>query len=152
EDPALALFARMRHKPMPPEVALRSLVTATGADAAFAVDEKTKKEWEKRERGMLGNLVALESRPDEEDPHAVRESIPRALALLNGPDVNDLCAARKGSTTARALDEKDLGARAGVLCLAAFGRHPTPEEGARWSAFLAGSKNPAGACQDLLWS
>jgi hypothetical protein len=102
---------------------------------------------------MRRRFEALLARHDEEDPHTVQESIPLALVLMNGPDVNDLCAPRRGSQVARALAESSLDARVERLALAAFARAPTDGERARWVSFLEKhAKSEGAACQDLFWS
>ena len=152
-DPALDVFARMRHKPLSPEQALAACETASRApEVAKAGGEGPEKQWEQQRAGILGRFVALMARNDEEDPHAVQESIPTALVLMNGPDVNFFCQARKGSTVELAAAEKDPAARVERLYVAAFSRRPTPGELAKARLYYEKQKDATKATEDLYWS
>ncbi|MEZ0231136.1 MAG: DUF1553 domain-containing protein, partial [Planctomycetota bacterium] len=140
EDPALELFARMRHKPLSSEQALGAFVSASQTDKGA-----------KELGGIRNELVRLMQRNDEEDPHAVQEGIPLALVLMNGPSVNFFTRARAGTTVAHAAKEADLRARIDELYAAAFSRGPTATELADAIAFFD-KKDATKATEDYFWS
>jgi hypothetical protein len=153
DDPALEVFARMRHKPLSPEQALRAFVAASRTDsAAKEQGDAAVKQWEKQEPNILGEFVRLMARHDEEDPHSVQEGIPQALVLMNGSSVSFFCQARPGTTVARAAKLTDLHARIDELYLSAFARSPSAGELKDALAFFEKAKDPNKATEDYFWS
>lgn len=153
EDPALELFARMRHKPLSPEQALQAFVTASRTEtAATEQGEAALKQWKGQEQGILGQFVGLMARHDEEDPHSVQEGIPQALVLMNGPSVAFFCQAREKTTVGLAAKIADPTARVESLYMAAFARSPTAGELKDALAFFETSKDVAKATEDYFWS
>jgi hypothetical protein len=158
EDPALELFARMRHKPLSPEQALRAFATASNVEAAAkAGGENAVKTWKQSEANVLNQFITLMARHDEEDPHSVQEGIPQALVLMNGPAVAYFCQSLPGMTAGIAAREKDATTRIGSLYMAAFARSPTPGELKGALTFFEKSaggqeKDPTKATEDYFWS
>lgn len=152
-DPALEVFARMRHKPLSPEQALAACETAARApEVAREGGEGPAKQWHAQRADIQRRFVSLMARNDEEDPHAVQESIPTALVLMNGPDMNFFAQARKGSTAELAAAEKETAARVERLYFAAFSRRPTSGELAKAKSYYETQKDATKATEDLFWS
>jgi hypothetical protein len=152
-DPALDVFARMRHKPLSPEQAVAAYAVASrAAESAKLAGDGGEKAWAQRRAQIQQRFIQLLARNDEEDPHAIQESIPQALVLMNGPDVGYFCEARKGSTVALAAAEKDVAARVERLYLAAFSRRPSSEELGAATAYFEKAKDATKATEDLFWS
>ncbi len=155
EDPALEVFARMRHKPLTPEQVLRAFVTASRArEVAELAGEQAAKNWKQQEQGFHQQFIQLLSHNDDDDPHSVQESIPQVLVLMNGPAVSFFCQARKGSTAELAAQDKDVDSRLDRLYLAAFSRRPSDLERVQAHTFFA-SKKPeqtTKATEDYFWT
>ncbi len=152
DDPALELFARMRHKPLTPEQALHAFVTASNQEeAAKAQGENALKAWKQQEAGIENQFVQLMARHDEEDPHSVQEGIPQALVLMNGPSVSFFCQSRPGTTVEKAAKEPDAKKRIDDLYMAAFSRAPSASELEQALAFFD-KKDVTRATEDYFWS
>jgi hypothetical protein len=153
EDPALELFARMRHKPLSPEQALAAFVTASRTEtAAKEQGDAATKRWKEQERNILGQFVGLMARHDEEDPHSVQEGIPQALVLMNGPSVAFFCQAREGTTVGRATKIDDPTTRIQSLYMAALSRSPTASELKDALEYFGKAKDVTRATEDYFWS
>ena len=148
DDPRL--FARMPVKGLSPEQLFDSLARATGYrepprdgrvfffGAPSARDE------------FLAKFATQDKRTE------VQTSILQALALMNGKFIDDATSVERSETLAAVADAPFLEAdgRVEALFLATLSRPPTPQEAARFGAYVrrAGSGGEKKALGDVFWA
>lgn len=144
------LFARMNVKGLSPEQLFDSLAQATGyreevpaaARFAFGVPADSP-------RGQFLNKFAGGARRTD-----AQTSILQALTLMNGAWLARQTDPAKGETLVAIADAPFLNdaSKIETLFLTAYARKPTADELKRFTAHLAGGKNPKAQLADILWS
>jgi hypothetical protein len=163
ERPDPSLFAAGAIKPLSVEQSFDSFFRATGSEREF--------NRQMAGRGMGANagmgrgglidprmaIYQLFRRVFDDDEQAESEeftgTIPRGLLMLNGPQINQMVAARNGSPLRTILDsERSDGERVRRVYLTALSREPSPAEKSNAIQHVHTSRTENEGYEDLLWA
>lgn len=131
------LWARYRMMPMGADELLESLIAATRIDDLLRKD-RDEGELDRLRQQARRQFATLFEVDEEEAGDDFDGTIPQALMLLNGRLTNLGSSAVPGSALASVLAaSSDDEARIRALYLRTLSRPPSPDEVARWKAFLS---------------
>jgi hypothetical protein len=143
------VFARAQVRPLTADQLFRSLLIATGIEAA---DDKSLDRWKVEERKQKELRQYLHAFEDDEGEEAdsFTGSVPQALLLRNGDLTNGGVRAVPGAVLGRiTAKSKDPAQRLEWLFITCYARPPEPAEKTQYLDYLAAAKGGERAYEDL---
>jgi hypothetical protein len=147
------LFAAMPLRPMSPEELFDSLLTATSAHKAGAVDDGNR-----RRNAWLQQFTFAFANDEAEESTSFQGTIPQALMMMNGELMQEALSGKPGSFLADVCEHASHLSRSpentmvDSIYLAALSRHPSPKELNQAREYLHGFPDSLQVLQDLFWA
>jgi hypothetical protein len=147
------LFASMPLRPMSPEQLFDSLLTATSAHKAGAVDDG-----ERRRDAWLRQFLFAFANDEAEESTSFQGTIPQALMMMNGELMHEALSGKPGSFLADVCEYASHTSRSpdtymvDTIYLAALSRHPSAKELGQAREYLHNFPDSLQVLQDLFWA
>ena len=147
-----SLFASMPLRPMSPEQLFDSLLTATSAHKAGAVDDGNR-----RRDAWLRQFIFAFANDEAEESTSFQGTIPQALMMMNGELMEEALSGKPGSFLSEVCEHASHLARADSymvdsIYLAALSRRPTARELGQAREYLHNFPDSLEVLQDLFWA
>jgi hypothetical protein len=147
------LFASMPLRPMTPEQLFDSLLTATSAHKAGAVDDGNR-----RRDAWLSQFIFAFANDEAEESTSFQGTIPQALMMMNGELMQEALSGKPGSFLCEVVEHTShLGRSPDAymvesIYLAALSRRPTARELNQAGEYLHNFPDSLQVLQDLFWA
>jgi Protein of unknown function (DUF1553) len=147
------LFLSMPLRPMTPEQLFDSLLTATSAHKAGAVDDGNR-----RRDAWLRQFIFAFANDEAEESTSFQGTIPQALMMMNGELMQEALSGKPGSFLADVCERAQHMGRSpdsymvDSIYLAALSRHPTAKELHQAGEYLHNFPDSLQVLQDLFWA